>query len=81
MSDEDIKARLKAVKELTKIFRLERLVHLVVTCMSLFVLLATAVKLIYENQAGSVELTLMFGSSGLRNRSLLSQKYCGVECG
>ena len=65
MSNEDIKVRLEVVKELTQVFRLERLVHLIVTCVALIVLLAVAVKLIYKNQAGSVELTLMFGSSGL----------------
>lgn len=65
MANDGLKERIKAVERLTKLFRLERIVHLVVTCSSLAILLFVAVRLIYEDKAGSAELTMMFGSSGL----------------
>ena len=54
-----------AVERLTALFRMERLVHLFVTCLSLVMLLASAGVLLYRGQAGSAELTGLFGSSGL----------------
>ena len=54
-----------AVERLTALFRLERLVHLIVTSVSLFMLLVSAGVLLYRGQAGPAELTGLFGSSGL----------------
>jgi hypothetical protein len=53
------------VERLTVLFRLERLVHLAVTSISLVMLLASAGLLLYRGQAGPAELTGLFGSSGL----------------
>jgi hypothetical protein len=65
MQTDDLQARLKAVERLAELFRLERMVHLVVTSVSLIMLLASAGALIYRREAGAAELSLMFGSSGL----------------
>ncbi len=65
MKDTEIESRLKVVERLTRLFRLERMVHLGVTVISLIMLLASAGVLIYEKKAGAVELSLMFGASGL----------------
>jgi hypothetical protein len=65
MPDEDLKARLEVVERLTSLFRLERMLHLGVTCLSLVILLSSAVIMIGRGKAGTPELTLMFGSSGL----------------
>lgn len=65
MPSADIKARIDAVERLTKLFRLERIVHLGVTCLSLLILLTSAGVLLYEGKAGPAELTGLFGSSGL----------------
>jgi hypothetical protein len=65
MTDKDLERRMEAVERLTRLFRLERMVHLGVTVVSLIMLLTSACILIVERKAGSVELTLMFGSSGL----------------
>jgi len=65
MPTEDLNARMDAVERLTKLFRMERLVYLIITTMSLAVLLASAIALLVEKRAGSVELTGLFGSSGL----------------
>jgi hypothetical protein len=65
MQTDDLQARLRAVERLTELFRLERMVHLVVTSVSLIMLLASAGALIYRREAGAAELSLMFGSSGL----------------
>ena len=54
-----------AVERLTKLFRLERMVHLAVTGLSLLMLLTSAAVLLYEKKAGPAELTGLFGSSGL----------------
>ena len=65
MSTEDLNARMEAVERLTKLFRMERLVYLIITTMSLGVLLTSAITLLVEKRAGNVELTGLFGSSGL----------------
>jgi len=62
---DDIDKRVRAVERLTRLFRAERFVYLSVTFLSLALLLTAAALMIREKQAGSVELTLMFGSSGL----------------
>jgi hypothetical protein len=61
----DIQLRMDAVERLTHLFKLERLVHLGVTSLSLVMLLLSAGVLLYRGQAGPVELTGLFGSSGL----------------
>ncbi len=61
----DMDERLHAVAELTKLFRAERLVHLVVTSLALAILLGSAVVLLYRQTAGAAELSGLFGSSGL----------------
>jgi hypothetical protein len=65
MSSDDIKARMDAVERLTNLFRMERIVYLVITTMSLAVLLTSAVVLLVNKSAGTIELTGLFGSSGL----------------
>jgi hypothetical protein len=65
MRDSELSERLDAIERLTRLFRLERMVHLAVTTISLVMLLMSAGTLIYQGTAGSAELTLMFGSSGL----------------
>jgi hypothetical protein len=65
MSSEDLNARMDGVERLTKLFRMERLVYLIITTMSLAILLTSAATLVIEKRAGNVELTGLFGSSGL----------------
>jgi hypothetical protein len=54
-----------AVERLTALFRLERLVHLLITTSALVLLMISAGRLLYLGQAGPAELTGLFGSSGL----------------
>lgn len=54
-----------AVERLTKLFRLERIVYLAITTLSLAILLTCAGVLLVEKKAGSSELAGLFGSSGL----------------
>jgi hypothetical protein len=61
----DLAARVEAVERLTKLFKMERMVYLGVTCISLLMLLASAGVLLVKGQAGPTELTGLFGSSGL----------------
>jgi hypothetical protein len=61
----DLKARMDAVERLTKLFKMERMVYLAVTSISLAMLLLCAGVLIAKGKAGSAELTGLFGSSGL----------------
>jgi hypothetical protein len=65
MPDQDLQQRMDAVERLTRLFRLERIVHLTVTTISLIMLLSSAGRLIIRGEAGTVELSLLFGSSGL----------------
>ena len=60
-----LSARVDAVERLTKLFRMERIVHLSVTCISLIMLLTSAGILIWHGKAGPAELVGLFGSSGL----------------
>lgn len=60
-----IAARMDAVERLTSLFKLERVVYLVITCVSLVALLISACMLLYKGQSGAAELTGLFGSSGL----------------
>ena len=57
--------RLNVVQKLTELFRVERQFYLFATVVSLVMLLGTGAVLIYNEQAGPAELTLMFGSTGL----------------
>ena len=54
-----------AVERLTNLFRLERMVHLAITSISLAMLLVSAGILLYKGKAGPAELSGLFGSSGL----------------
>jgi hypothetical protein len=65
MAPESLKERMDAVERLTSIFRLERLVYLVITTLSLAILLTCAVILLVQKGAEYVVLTGLFGSSGL----------------
>src|SRR5437868_11085746 len=57
--------RVNAVGRLIALFRLERMVHLIVTTLSLALLFTSTAIQIAKGQAGRVELMLMFGASGL----------------
>lgn len=56
---------MKVVTQLTKLFRTERMVYLVTTIIALIMLFVSALSLILRDKAGSLELTMLFGSSGL----------------
>lgn len=62
---DEIKKRMEVVRELTDLFKFERMVYLVVTILSLIMLMASALSLMIKDQAGAAELTMLFGSSGL----------------
>lgn len=63
--DDNFRQRLEAVERLTKLFRTERMVYLITTMISLLMLVGSAMSLMVRNQAGTAELTMLFGSSGL----------------
>ncbi|MEA5256385.1 hypothetical protein VB264_01235 [Arcicella aquatica] len=65
MTEEELNARFNVVEKLTNLFKFERMLHLVVTSTSLIILFASIILTIQKEKAGSTELTLMFGSSGL----------------
>ena len=64
MSD-NLKERMEVVKQLTELFKIERMVYLVIRITSLIILIAIALSLILKGQAGYAELTFSFGSSEL----------------
>tara|TARA_R110000787_G_scaffold25373_14_gene71377 strand:+ start:699 stop:971 length:273 start_codon:yes stop_codon:yes gene_type:complete len=62
---DSIEQRMGVVERLTGLFKFERMVYLSVTVISLIMLLISGASLIYKGKAGSAELSLLFGSSGL----------------
>ena len=56
--------RLDAIRQLLEMFRVERLVYLAITMLSVFVLLLCAVILLWKRTASYVEIFGLFGSSG-----------------
>lgn len=65
MNEEELNLRYAVVEKLVKLFRIERIVHLVVTGISLLILIGAILVMWINRQAGPAELSLMFGSSGL----------------
>jgi len=65
MPEETLSSKMEAVKELVGMFKLERVVHLVTTSVSLLMLFGSAATLIYQRKADVSELTMLFGASGL----------------
>lgn len=61
---ENLGERVEAIKQLLRLFRVERAVYLTVTILSLVVLLSTAISLYIRHQAGYTELIGLFSSSG-----------------
>ena len=61
---DNLKERLEVVKELTNLFKFERMVYLVITILSLIMLMSSAVSLMIKGQTAPAELTMLFGSSG-----------------
>ena len=62
---QDMAVRLDAVERLMKLFKLERLVYLGVTSISLVMLLVSAGFVIANQKATAAEISGFFGSSGL----------------
>ena len=65
MAEDDLDKRYLLVERLIKLFKFERMVHLAVTSVSLVILLVSITMMIIKKEASNVELSLMFGSSGL----------------
>lgn len=61
----DLDARLRAVKGLTKIYRLERFAYLGATGLSFAVLIVLAIKMLVRGETSLGQWALMFGSTGL----------------
>jgi hypothetical protein len=66
-SADDLHERLEAVRELIGIFRLERIVYMLITVISFLALLITAVYILNTGDGGPdgiVKFSLLFGSAG-----------------
>ncbi len=63
--DSSLDDRLRVVQEMVNLFKLERMVYLISTIVSLLMLLASGGYLIVTSHADPAALTLIFGSSGL----------------
>jgi hypothetical protein len=65
MDEAELNSRYMVVEKLVKLFKFERIVHLIVTGVSLIILIGAISAMLIFKQAGTAELSLMFGSSGL----------------
>jgi len=64
MPDNDMDKRVSAIRQLLDVFKIERVVYLTVTIISLVMLLSSAGIVIYKGTAGPLEITGLFGSAG-----------------
>lgn len=64
--DERITRTVNAIKELVQLFKMERIVYLGITFVSVSILIVTAISLIIRSntQDNTIELIALFGSSG-----------------
>jgi hypothetical protein len=65
MTEDELKVRYEVVEKLTKLFKFERMVYLLMTIVALIILLVTITLTLINGSAKTADLTLMFGSSGL----------------
>lgn len=65
MDEKELNSRYEIVEKLIKLFKFERIVHLIVTGLSLIILIVSISLMISTGNIGKAELSLMFGSSGL----------------
>lgn len=61
----DLNARVDVVKQLTELFRLERLIYIVATAIAVLLILVIAAVTVKYHGANSENLTLLFGSTGV----------------
>ena len=64
MSDDELAGKVAAVKEVTALFRVERVVYICIIAVCLLILLGSVVAALVRGQIGYVELTPMFASGG-----------------
>jgi hypothetical protein len=64
MAANDLSDRVAAVKEVTKLFKVERLVYVSIIVVCLLILLGSVVAGLVRGKMGYAELTPMFGSGG-----------------
>jgi hypothetical protein len=66
MTSSSLADRVSAIKQITDLFRIERLVYLFLTTIALLLLIGGAISLMFDEPGPSPAiLTLLFGSSGL----------------
>ena len=65
MADNNLSERIQAVKEITALFRVERLVYVTSIIVCLIILLISVTIALIKNEFSSGELTSMFGSGGV----------------
>lgn len=64
MSNRDFSKRVKAVKEITSLFRLERFVYLSIIVVCLLILLISASVALIKGKIGATGISTIFGSGG-----------------
>lgn len=62
----DLDNTVKAIKEMVALFKMERVVYLIITLVSVIILIATAVSLILasDDQNNTIAIMGLFGSTG-----------------
>lgn len=64
MDDKSLDRKVKAIKEVTSLFRLERFVYVSVIIICLIIMIASVVVALFKGKVGIGEITSIFGSSG-----------------
>jgi hypothetical protein len=64
LSEAQLTSRVAAIKELLEAFRFERGIYMAITLMSLFILLGSAMSLMFRDRSGMFEGIGLFSASG-----------------
>ena len=64
MSEDDLAGKVEAIKSLLGVFKLERMVYLTVTVLSLLILFASAIRLLMQDERDDAALVFIVSGSG-----------------
>lgn len=65
MNNSPLEQRIEAIERITKLFKIERIIYIVVLSISFLLLCISFVMLLIEKDDKTVVLSVMFGSGGL----------------
>lgn len=65
MNSSTLQERIEAIERITRLFKMERIIYIIVLCISFLLLCVSFVMLLITKDDKTVILTIMYGSGGL----------------